>query len=327
MCVVIGHCNLAEDFPAEILSDNLGLLVVNFISRKLMPMCIPIFFFLSGYLFFWNCDTFDSKVYFRKLRSRVTTLLVPYLIWCTVCAVIMYFKCRFLDFPGRGIFLPDNKIEILNFIKGYWIIPEGNGLPFAGAFWFIRNLMVMILLSPVFWFIGRRWWLTLAVFIGCLIVSSNFYCSMWFMLGASAGCHHIQRPVIERWQGLISAVLAVGITLVTYLCFKSFVLFVLACGFTAVVIMWVAQGVARHMGDRIVSTAVNATFFIYAFHQCFCFRIHKLWIHLIGIRSFWSTMATYATTFVSILVICLAFYVLLRRYAPRLLSIITGGRR
>lgn len=207
------------------------------------------------------------------------------------------------------------------------MIPEAHNLPFAGAFWFIRNLMVFVLMSPIFWFVGRRWWLTLICFLICLIDSDNFYGSIWFMLGASAGCHHVQRPFIGICPGVISLLLYIGLTLIVWFVHHSFLLIVLAYAFMAVVIMWMSQDLAKHMGNRTLRTCVHATFFIYAFHQCFCFRLHRLWINLIGIDTFWATMATYISTFISILLICLAGYVVLRRYTPGLLSVMTGGRR
>ena len=40
---------------------------------------VPGFFFLSGYLFFLS-----KKTYLQKLRTRMYTLLIPYLLWNTL---------------------------------------------------------------------------------------------------------------------------------------------------------------------------------------------------------------------------------------------------
>jgi fucose 4-O-acetylase-like acetyltransferase len=43
---------------------------------------VPVFFFISGFLFFYSVD-FNTDVYKRKIKSRVKTLLIPYIIWNT----------------------------------------------------------------------------------------------------------------------------------------------------------------------------------------------------------------------------------------------------
>lgn len=324
--IVLAHCNLAGDFSPEVVHGSAGLQVVNFISGHLLPGCVPLFFFISGYLFFKSSDTFTPGIYVRKLRRRVRTLLVPYLIWCTVCAFIMYLKCRFQDFPGRDIFLSGNRIDVVNFIKGYWSISEGNGLPFAGAFWFIRNLMVFVVLSPVAWVIGRRWWLTLIVFLVCVVMNTHVYGWLWFLSGCCAGCYRLRMPEVAPWQGVAAMAAAIGVCFAG-LCLKG-PLWVrcLQYSFMLIAVVYLAQVLARHIGNMLIFTCVNATFFIYAFHQCFCFRIHMLWIHLIGVETFGLTLATYFATFFSILVICMGVYVVLRKFTPGVLSVITGGR-
>lgn len=47
-----------------------------FISRILASVAVPLFFFISGYLFFFR-TTFSVDVYKKKLKSRIKTLLIP----------------------------------------------------------------------------------------------------------------------------------------------------------------------------------------------------------------------------------------------------------
>lgn len=57
-----------------------------FISRILASVAVPLFFFISGYLFFFR-TTFSVDVYKKKLKSRIKTLLIPYLFWNFVVLV------------------------------------------------------------------------------------------------------------------------------------------------------------------------------------------------------------------------------------------------
>lgn len=45
-----------------------------------------LYFFISGYLFFFR-TTFSVDVYKKKLKSRIKTLLIPYLFWNFVVLV------------------------------------------------------------------------------------------------------------------------------------------------------------------------------------------------------------------------------------------------
>ena len=61
---------------------------VNFFSEVLPQIGVPLFFIISGYLFFHK-DQFDCHVYKQKLLKRARTLLVPYLLWNLVAALIL----------------------------------------------------------------------------------------------------------------------------------------------------------------------------------------------------------------------------------------------
>ena len=61
---------------AYIFSDNLG------------QIAVPLFFFMSGYLFFYgNGGGFGWRGYLVKLKKRCRTLLVPYVVWNVVYAL------------------------------------------------------------------------------------------------------------------------------------------------------------------------------------------------------------------------------------------------
>ena len=52
----------------------------------LPKVSVPLFFFISGFLFFFNVD-FTKNIYFKKLRSRIKTLFIPYIFWITVILI------------------------------------------------------------------------------------------------------------------------------------------------------------------------------------------------------------------------------------------------
>ena len=57
-----------------------------FFSEFLGQVAVPGFFFLSGFLFFRGLD--DAKSWGRKLKSRVFSYILPYLIWNTMMTLL-----------------------------------------------------------------------------------------------------------------------------------------------------------------------------------------------------------------------------------------------
>ena len=57
------------------------------VSQTLVKVAMPTFFVISGYLFFANVTDWNTKTYLGKLRRRVKTLLIPYIIWNVLMAI------------------------------------------------------------------------------------------------------------------------------------------------------------------------------------------------------------------------------------------------
>ena len=96
------------------------------ISQTLVKVAMPTFFVMSGYLFFANVEKFNKEIYSQKIRRRIKTLLIPYIIWNLLMAV---------------------KLKTFN-LSIFW---EPANMPL----WFLRDLMIVSLLSPII-YIGVR---------------------------------------------------------------------------------------------------------------------------------------------------------------------------
>ncbi|MDR1497644.1 MAG: acyltransferase [Puniceicoccales bacterium] len=145
-------------------------------SKILAHVSVPLFFFIAGYLFFYKTN-FGRQVYYEKLRRRTSSLFVPYVFWISAWLVGKYALIQ-TGFIGREPGIVYN----FDFIaRAYWACEEDNGAmyPFVGQFWFIRDLMVVTLCTPAFYFClknlklffvlfcGVCWWLDLRIpFVG-----------------------------------------------------------------------------------------------------------------------------------------------------------------
>lgn len=113
-------------------------------SIKLPTFCVPLFFIFSGYLFFANITRFTFKSYAKKLKGRIHSLLIPYLFWNAI--VILYYL---LINYTTGSYENPLTYSITDFINCFW--SRFGGFPIAYQLWYIRDLMIMILLTPIFY--------------------------------------------------------------------------------------------------------------------------------------------------------------------------------
>ena len=113
------------------------------VSQGVARLAVPLFFLMSGFFFF--CD-FSRQTLAGKLRTRCRTLLFPYLFW-TIGFVAVRLVGQHLPgiepYFGSVILSELGPVDLLDATLGITRAPE------AYHFWFIRDLMLLMLLSPV----------------------------------------------------------------------------------------------------------------------------------------------------------------------------------
>lgn len=153
---------------------------------------VPVFFVVSGYLFFYG-SCLDFQNYKRKIRSRVKSLLIPYLFW-NFLFIALFFVAEQVPVLSQyfsGVNKRVSDYSWLDFIRAFWDRGEwqgGNGTPFDWPLWFVRNLFCLCLLSPVVkyficWFKG--WGILALTFIWYWTPGLDFLFSsvLFFTLG------------------------------------------------------------------------------------------------------------------------------------------------
>lgn len=102
------------------LMKDANLPVYNFISylfsEILAGTAVPLFFFLSGFLFFYKTATFSRTIYEEKIKKRIRTLLVPYLFWNLAVIAILFLSQTLL--PGL---MSGNKKLICEYTFSDWL--------------------------------------------------------------------------------------------------------------------------------------------------------------------------------------------------------------
>lgn len=148
--VVMIHSNINVAVTVDSVGTTMASALRYFFCSDLPRCCVPLFFVISGLLLFrggeihWFTDSYKSKI-----RSRTKSLLIPYLFW-NFCLLILFSARTVIEGRADGEFLASSLISA--FIGK----SPGEGVsiltPFQPAdfpLWFIRDLYILVLLSPI----------------------------------------------------------------------------------------------------------------------------------------------------------------------------------
>lgn len=113
-----------------------------FLGNVVGRIGVPLFYIISGYLFFQRYDN-SLKCYKNKLKKRIFSLLVPYLMWNFMAYLVYAFITHTMQ--------PES------FLQSFWVVEGKPGhSPADGPLWFVRTLMILSVISPIFYFLNKN---------------------------------------------------------------------------------------------------------------------------------------------------------------------------
>ena len=154
-------------FAPNILNDSFISLLNHkfsfFFSRSITQYAVPMFFMLSGLSFFKG---YNNKKYPSKIKSRIHTLVIPYLLWNTVWMLWEIFgSYSFVSkFSEASAPYP---LTLESILKG--ILFYKCNVPF----WFIFDIIVFSFAAPLLFAIIRNKYIGIAS-VACLSILSLF---------------------------------------------------------------------------------------------------------------------------------------------------------
>ena len=153
-------------FAPDILNDSV-ISTVNhkfsfFFSRSITQYAVPMFFMLSGVSFFKG---YNNKKYPAKIKSRIYTLVIPYLIWNTIWMLWEIFGSY--SFISKFTESNPYPLTIESILKG--ILFYNCNIPF----WFVFDIIIFSFAAPVLFLIIKNKYIGIASVI-CLSVLSLF---------------------------------------------------------------------------------------------------------------------------------------------------------
>lgn len=342
--VVLIHCDLSSKY--DLSSDAISFQIMYFFSQVICRICVPIYFMMSGFLFFYKLNgVFDKNIYLGKLSKRIRTLLIPYLLWNFVGFLFLVMKiCLPRFFPG----LVGMEIELSTFFESFWDFKyseevtifnpnEPAGYPIDFPLWFLRDLIVLNLITPlIYWavkllksvfpivllvlFIGNIWCYGI---VGLDITGLTFY-----SIGAYFSLNDLN-PVNSLSKLRFMPFLYIVIAIVDVLtCNASYNIFIhrlgIVIGSVSCLVIAVALVRRKLCGDS--RELANMGFFTYVFHGLIMSILSGLLVSLTPSSSDAVIIIFYFALLSLALAISSACYGLCKKIIPRLLSISIGGR-
>lgn len=324
--VVLIHCDIYNEYAFNISQTNVGILLCHYISSVLCSICVPCFFVISGYLFFQDVDIFNVLVYKKKIKSRFATLFIPYVFWNTLCCIFLFIKSRYLGMPGLNVFLDNGSINWINFVKGYFYIEDANGFPYAFAFWFIRNLILFVIISPIARIISKSNVMLVVFYFAYIFLDVYYYGFEWFVLGATLVRFKRNDLPINKYNLLIVSIIFFGMCVIRIWMNNNYIfIFQVLSGFYIIYYMAIFFK-DKLKYSELFNYLVLSTFSIYATHQCYCSKVRQFFVHILGEDTFLQPILAYSVSFIILVVLGTFFSLLMKKYFPKTLKLITGSR-
>lgn len=303
---------------------------------------IPAFFLISGYLFVNGLQRLTAAIYRDKLRRRVNTLLVPYLLWNGIALVVAIA----LTLPPLADYLPgraDYYYSVKSCIWGFVGIKPGNYWPHDGALWFVRDLMIAVALMPLGYRLLRRcgalMMAVLAVFwLWAYTYAADSYAGfispalMFFYGGAYLNMRRVDIAPLCRRALPYAAVAYVALAALCMVLAEDYprltamVHNVNLVVFVALAVGLSAWAVSRYTFRHLKFWA-SVSFFVYAAHVIIFYFYKPLVFSIIAPHTDVEVLLTLLAVYVSIGALLPLLYAALRRLCPGVLATLTGGRR
>lgn len=307
------------------------------LSLCLGEMGVPLFFTISGFLFYKSYKN-KISIYTSKLRTRMHSLLIPYLFW-NASMILFYGIVQSIPqlngyFSGNN--LPIANYDFINFIRAFWDCGHwnaGDGLPILQPYWYIRNLMLLSILSPaIFYYLKVTKWLGVMIPAFCWIYTPQLALSLssltFFSLGALIAINRIDIVSLIREKQKMFILVFIVLLIVEY-----FFHFYMPNPYnyylhriTIIAGIPFLFGISLSLKDRIQMPALltNASFLIYTIHFPVIMAIRRIGIKWISSISEGMNIILYFTSIILTTLICIFIYYMLNRYFPKFTKIITG---
>ena len=305
----------------------------SFISGGLAQVAVPLFFLISGYLFFLGGWSWER--YVDKLRRRIHTLLFPFLFWnlATLAAFALAQSLPQTKMYFTGTLWPPVRsfsfLDCVNALCGITV-----HFPISFQFWFIRDLMVLVVLAPaVHFLLTRKPALPLVAAFFCLWYLtawrpdflSSVQAAFFFTLGAYLSRPGMSIGYLDKFGPWIGTIFLGFVILRSAFPESPLYLRDLMIIFGVPSVWWLGGlAVGKAPLKSWLMRLSGASFFVFAAHEPLLMILRKLSYKLLLPASGTAILALYFSIPICLIVFLAAVHRYLLKTAPSFTGFITG---
>ena len=345
--VVFIHCKIKDtinytDGSLPLKIPFYANLIQTIITNLFGGIAVPLFFIFSSYLFFAK-----PKSVKENIKSKFKTIVIPFIFW-TVFTIFIYFIAQSFSF-SRPYFSQSRNIiknwQFMDYLKAFFAREDDDAwYPFVYQFWYLRNLLIFMIISPVIKFFASRFSLSYfctvlsiailgrtGLFFDPLSISSSLF---YYSLGFYA-VKHIQK-VLDfldsiRWRDFaFSYILFATLSLfLTYTENKTAGMVAFACQIFTILLFIKLAGLFSKNENTFKKLSYLSTFsfWIYATHAPFVTStINKLLPRIIPMKGPFILLVFLSAGILTISIL-LPVGILLKKLLPGFFAFVTGGRK
>lgn len=321
--VIYIHTNNLETYGID--KNSIGIARVLYVGEsywfKVVQVAVPLFFCISGILFF---RTFEISKLMEKWKSRFYSIVVPYIIWCTLYYLYNVLCTNIPMIKDMIAGCTVVELSITEWIKWLWVNEYY-------TLWFLQNLIIYIAITPIIWLLlkERIKKIPIGLCILVLLLACKKYLNVsfanmqgieFYLVGSYIGLNC--REEIKYKNRIISifSIIYIGFILITSFRYWNFELELLF--FFAI---WYAIDFLMTSLNCQLPWWMSITFFTYVAHDFILEAFEKiLWI-LGGNRPIFALLDyIFMPVIVEILLIGIAY--ILKTYFTPLWRVINGSR-
>lgn len=310
----------------------------NLASEVVGRLSVPMFFLIAGFLFF-QAVRFDRQFYFKKLKSRFHSLLVPYLFWNAFGIIVCLFFQRICGLTDLAYASapPIAHWGVTEYLRSFWNLRPPS-YPLIYPFWFIRDLMVAMLLSPLLYWLMKNLKLGAVLLFFCLwafgfsfhLIGINVTALFFFVLGGYLRIS--KRNLITdsrrlfRFTLIAYPIIAIADALTKGLLINSRIHqagILLGILFLFNVVSYLLE----HKKLTVGAFLPGASFFLFAVHEQSLSQIRKSLTAIFPpYVSLINDIALYLLPVLIVVPVALSLYYVLKKYCPTVLRFVVGAR-
>ncbi|MBC7957620.1 MAG: acyltransferase [Cytophagales bacterium] len=329
--VVCYHNESGGAFVSHLQGAAVLQYIVNLVANGLGGIRVPVFFLIAGYVFFRNRKP-GVGWFAAKIGSRARSVLLPLilwsLLWLVIVAIAQELSYTAGFFSGKSMWsMPVSDYSLGRVV---WAVFGTNSELFLYHLWFLRDLFVLVLLSPLIHQLIRisRGWVSLALLLLWLLDVDNGLVSKDALFFFIIGCHLAIAGRSIFWGDMLGPVAILGwVGLKTFggelhlLETKAWIL----CGTLGA--LYVSGFVQRLPSvPEVLRRASRYSFLVFVAHEPLLTVVRRVYFDVLepvaAADLFVAYFAIVAITVSALIVVfCVA-----ERLTPRLLDVMTGGR-